>query len=156
MIAAHIVRVHGGEVAQHNGGLSINLTEQAFRRLAQRVVRESLGHSPVRLSHRLLITCEHAASDGSMGKLSRGPPARLPVRPAQAATVLVAADFAIGEAAASGAAPPGSQQPVPAAPAAPAAADEGARTVDVDVMDFAELLEVTKHSTQCEALAEPR
>ena len=44
-LAAHIVRVHGGVITQHNGGLAINLTEQAFRRLAQRVVRDSLGHS---------------------------------------------------------------------------------------------------------------
>ena len=45
-LAAHIVRVHSADIAQHNGGLSINLTEQAFRRLAHRVVRDSLGHTP--------------------------------------------------------------------------------------------------------------
>ena len=44
-LAAHIVRCHSADVARQNGGLAINLTEQAFRRLAQRVVREGLGMS---------------------------------------------------------------------------------------------------------------
>jgi SpoVK/Ycf46/Vps4 family AAA+-type ATPase len=45
-LAAHIVRVHSADVARQNGGLAINLTEQAFRRLAKRVVVEGLGMSP--------------------------------------------------------------------------------------------------------------
>ena len=44
-LAAHIVRCHSADVARQNGGLAINLTEQAFRRLAKRVVAEGLGMS---------------------------------------------------------------------------------------------------------------
>ena len=44
-LAAHIVRCHSADVARQNGGLAINLTEQAFRRLAKRVVTEGLGMS---------------------------------------------------------------------------------------------------------------
>lgn len=45
-LAAHIVRKHAADIAKQNGGLAINMTEQAFRRLAQRVVRDGLGMSP--------------------------------------------------------------------------------------------------------------
>jgi hypothetical protein len=44
-LAAHIVRCHSADVARQNGGLAINLTEQAFRRLAKRVVEDGLGMS---------------------------------------------------------------------------------------------------------------
>lgn len=41
-LATHIELRHGDEISVHNGGLAVNLTEQAFRRLAARVVVEGL------------------------------------------------------------------------------------------------------------------
>jgi len=42
-LANHIASVHGGEIAQHNGGLAVTLVETAFRQLAVRLGRDSEG-----------------------------------------------------------------------------------------------------------------
>jgi len=39
-LALHIAAVHGAEIALHNGGLAVALTEKAFRRLATRLGRQ--------------------------------------------------------------------------------------------------------------------
>jgi hypothetical protein len=59
-LAAHIVRCHSADVARQNGGLAINLTEQAFRRLAKRVVEEGLGMSA---AAEVLIAADFAIGD---------------------------------------------------------------------------------------------
>eukprot|EP00927_Polykrikos_kofoidii_P040267 TRINITY_DN34456_c0_g1_i1.p1 TRINITY_DN34456_c0_g1~~TRINITY_DN34456_c0_g1_i1.p1 ORF type:complete len:1702 (-),score=292.40 TRINITY_DN34456_c0_g1_i1:339-5444(-) len=52
VLAKHIESVHGSEISQHNGGLSVTLVERAFRRLATRLGRAPVGD----------VVCTHPSS----------------------------------------------------------------------------------------------
>jgi SpoVK/Ycf46/Vps4 family AAA+-type ATPase len=45
-LAEWVRAAHGHEIAKHNGGMAVNLTEQAFRALAERVIDQGLGVTP--------------------------------------------------------------------------------------------------------------
>lgn len=73
-LAVWVKAAHGDDISQQNGGLAVNLTERAFRALAERVIDQDLGVTP----EASVLT----ATDFGIGKYATAPaPEGVPLLP---------------------------------------------------------------------------